>query len=435
LKRPPIEILLVTAAISILSLFYFLGVANVPFHPDETTYLFMSQDFDTLLTDPTQLFWKQGNEYDVRQRYRELDPPLPRYMIGIGLNIMGLPTLQVDWNWSKTWDENLTAGAYPSSKLLITGRMAIALFFPFTLIFIYSIGKSLGGQLNGWLALLLFSSNALILLHTRRAMAEGLLLFTITLSLWSMLQLKKHRWLVALPVALAFCAKATSAPLTILGLVSVAWPISKVNESKREVIYSLTLYIVLFMSVTFILNPFIWSDPIHAIWGAMINRQALMEKQAVALQSIRPDQVLNTPSNRILGMIGQLFLTQPATADIGNYINQTRQAEITYFSNPINNLFRNFTWGGLFAVLTVVGFLFAILKLQRLEGDRKRTFSIFLLGTILQFLGLFAALHISWQRYYIPMIPFTCLWIGFAVTQAVDLVTGKFSKNPVNTII
>jgi 4-amino-4-deoxy-L-arabinose transferase-like glycosyltransferase len=435
LKRHQIELLSLTLVISILTLFYLYGVAAVPFHPDESTYLFMSQDFDTLLKYPSQLFWQPGNENDLRQRYRELDPPLPRYIIGIGRQIVGLPALAVDWNWSKTWQENQAAGALPSDSLLLTGRLAVSIFFPFTLFFIYSIGKSLGGQLNAWLALLLFASNALILLHTRRVMAESLLIFCITFSLWCMLRIRKRPWLVGIPIAMAFCAKPTAAPLIILGMVSVAWPISGTINTRNNILRDLALYVLVFTSVTFLLNPFIWSDPIQATWGAIINRQVLMDRQAAALQAVRPEQVLDTIPNRIIGMIAQLFFTQPAIADIGNYIVQTKPAEFAYFSNPMNNLFRNFIPGGILTVLSVVGFMFAFLMTWRQTPDRKRIISLILLGTILQFMGLLIVLHISWQRYYLPLIPFTCLWMAFAITQAKNLVIGRLENKTVRAFI
>lgn len=305
----------------------------------------------------------------------------------------------------------------------------MAIFFPFTLFFIYSIGKFLGGKFNAWLALLLFASNALILLHTRRVMAESLLIFTITLTLWCMLHIRNRSWLIGFPVALAFCAKPTSAPLIILGIASIVWPISGIEKTKRDILRDLALYVLIFTSVTFLLNPLLWSDPFHATWGSLVNRQELMERQAAALQAVRPDQVLDTIPKRIIGIIAQLFITHPAAADIGNYIVQTRPQEIAYFTNPINDLFRNLIMGGFLAMLSLVGFLFACLMAWRMTGDRKRMISLILLETILQFLGLIVVLHISWQRYYLPMVPFTCLWIAFAITQAKNLVIGKLENN------
>jgi Ca2+/Na+ antiporter len=148
-----------------------------------------------------------------------------------------------------------------------------------------------------------------------------------------------------------------------------------------------------------------------------------MESQAAALQAVRPDQVLDTIPNKIIGMVTQLFLTQPAIADIGNYVNQTQLTEIAYISNPVNHLFRNLIAGSFFWILSLVGFFYACLKAWRSTGNSQRIIGLILLGTIFQFIFLIAVLHISWQRYYLPMVPYACLWIAFAITQAKNLVT------------
>ena len=110
-----------------LTLAYLAGLAGVPFHPDESTQLFMSSDLNTLFSRPADLFWSTANEQDARQIYRELDAPLARYLIGVGRTIASLPALPVDWDWSKSWEENQTAGALPDARLLLVGRLSVAL--------------------------------------------------------------------------------------------------------------------------------------------------------------------------------------------------------------------------------------------------------------------------------------------------------------------
>jgi hypothetical protein len=155
------------------SLFYFWGLKAVPFHPDEGTQLFMSADFEALLTRPLTLVWQPGEDGDLRQRYRLLDAPLTRYLIGAGRMATGQPALVMDWDWSLGWKENSMAGAVPTPSQLDAARFAVASLFPLTLLFTYLTGKALVGGPAGLLAALLTATNALILLHTRRAMAES----------------------------------------------------------------------------------------------------------------------------------------------------------------------------------------------------------------------------------------------------------------------
>ena len=158
--------------LAILTALALWDVASVPFHPDESTYLYMSSDFDLLLTDPLSLAWTPDQVGNWRTHLRIVDAPLVRYLLGLGRNLAGLPALPVDWSWMKSWEENQAAGALPSPQLLASGRLALALLLPFSLGMIYKIGSRLHGPLTGLLAALLLGSNALLLLHDRRAMAN-----------------------------------------------------------------------------------------------------------------------------------------------------------------------------------------------------------------------------------------------------------------------
>ena len=48
------------ALLGLLTIYYFGGLAQVPFHPDESTQIYMSSDFDQLLSDPLSLTWDQS---------------------------------------------------------------------------------------------------------------------------------------------------------------------------------------------------------------------------------------------------------------------------------------------------------------------------------------------------------------------------------------
>jgi hypothetical protein len=172
------------------SVIYWAGLPAVPFHPDESTQIFMSSDVELFFTRPADLFWREEARDDVRQRYRELDAPLTRYLIGIGRFVLGgQPPLPVDWDWTSSWQANLAAGAYPDADLLLAARLPQALLFPLTLLLLFLTLQAIAPRPAAWLGLFLFAVHGLVLLHTRRAMAEGVLLFTIMLTLWSLVQL------------------------------------------------------------------------------------------------------------------------------------------------------------------------------------------------------------------------------------------------------
>ncbi len=154
--------------------FFFSTILLVPFHPDESTQIYMSKDVDILFTAPANLFYHAETTLSPEQRYRLIDAPLPRTIIGISRGIFHLPPLKSDWNWSLSWEENKTNGALPTNYLLLISRLGLAVFVPLGLVFFY---LTLKGVVNWPISLLVsvvLGMNAIFLVHTRRAMAEGL---------------------------------------------------------------------------------------------------------------------------------------------------------------------------------------------------------------------------------------------------------------------
>ena len=203
----------------LFTIFYMSTIADVPFHPDESTYIFMSDDLKTMFTDLQSMFWQPGQVDDLHQHYRKLDPPTSRAIIGISRLITGQPALAADWDWSLTWQENQQAGALPDSGLLTVSRIGIALFYPFSLLFFYLSANKISDRLTAWLAMCFMAGNMLVLLHTRRAMTESFLLFTIILSLYFLVHFREKPWLSAFPIALALNAKLSAAPFRRLWVV------------------------------------------------------------------------------------------------------------------------------------------------------------------------------------------------------------------------
>ncbi len=411
-----------------LTLAYLAGLAGVPFHPDESTQLYMSADIDTLFSRPADLFWSADHQQDARQNYRELDAPLARYLIGVGRTIDGLPALPVDWDWSKSWEANQAAGALPDAQLLLVGRLSVALLFPFSLFFIFQSSRAIGGTFMGWTALLLLASNALVLLHTRRAMAEGGLIFTISLFLWMLTKPVKPAWLIAIAAALVFCSKQSAGVLVLVGLAFVLWKDVQSKHSTQKLIINLALYSLVFIGVIVLLNPFLWSNPVQASLAALRARQDLLHNQVAALGAVRPDQVLESLPLRVLGLVAQLFINKPAVADIGNYIVQTQSAEAAYFSSPFNQILRGFIGGCVLLVLSLSGFILATIRSIKSNSSSQMLIVLFLLSTLLIFITLIWFLPIPWQRYYLPLVPFTCIWAAYFLSKLISLIP-RFKKD------
>ena len=110
----------------IISIAYFAGVAGVPFHPDETTFLFMSTDFERITSNPLDLAWEPADELVPEVRYRMIDAPLTRYLIGLNRSLFSIPIQKQDWNWGSNWHENQVSGAVPDHKTLLASPFAAA---------------------------------------------------------------------------------------------------------------------------------------------------------------------------------------------------------------------------------------------------------------------------------------------------------------------
>ena len=81
----------------LLTIFLIQGIDTIPFHPDESTYLYMSGDLDIYLDNPLNLAFNNQNHNDPRQRYRLIDPPMSRYVLGLGRVLTRTPPILNDW--------------------------------------------------------------------------------------------------------------------------------------------------------------------------------------------------------------------------------------------------------------------------------------------------------------------------------------------------
>lgn len=422
-----LDIPLIITSIAI-SMFYFMGTANIPFHPDESTQIFMSSDIEHFFARPADLFWSPDKETDIRQKYHELDAPLTRYIIGIGRFITKQPALPSDWNWGGTWAENKAAGALPDKKLLNTSRYSVALLFPLSIFMMFFIGKSIGNRFVAWSSVLLFSGNSLVLLHTRRAMAESVLLFTIILFLFLIVTLKDNPYALSISSALAFSAKQSAAVFFILGLISIFW-LAKNASTKMKISKNFGIYILIFLLTTLLLNPFLWSDPINAGLAAWEARSDLIDRQVTTIGNLDPNKALDSIPKRAVSLIAQIYFTPPATAEVGNYLEFTATLDKKYTENYFHHIFSGFITGGILIFLSLLGFFSTLIKIIRSRSNfmKNRLLILVLIGSILQTCALFSLIPISFQRYYVPLVPFLSLWIAFGLNYIFELISKRIS--------
>lgn len=406
---------------SLITLFWIWGLRWIPFHPDETSWLFMSRDFEVWITQPWALKWQPENSGELDQNYREINAPLTKYILGLGERLSDSTVPDVDWNWSLSWEDNLINGGLPSQAALIAGRMAITLLLPLTLTFIYLSGFHLGGRLAGLCALLVIGFHPLALLHARRAMAEGPLLFGTSLALYGILQGYRRPWIAGLGVALAFNAKQSTLPFIIVGLVSVLWHPQENRSRWLDAFSRMAYFIITFLVVTLLLNPLYWSGPVKVLQTAWKSRAVFTQQQITAFETKAPEQVIHSPIQRGAVLLANLFLRPPQFAEIGNYLTQTAPAERDYLEIAAHRLGQGLIGGGVALCVTLLGVAIAIIRLRYVSRVAKRNLVLLLMATVVEISGLVMAVPLPFQRYALPLLPLIALWIGYAVSDFVRL--------------
>lgn len=414
----------VIVAILVISLAYWLDLPGVPFHPDESTQIFMAADLKTAFTHPRDLFWRPENSNDRRLIYREIDPPLTRYLIGLGLAVSRQTPLPEDWEWSWSLEQNQANGALPSRQQLLASRLAVAALFPLSLIFAYWIGKKLYSNALGWFNLILLSLNALVLLHTRRAMAESALLTGVLFTLWASLTWKRRRFWLALPAALAFNAKYSALPLALVGLAAIFWDHPSERITMRTRLIQAAVYTALFAAITFILNPFLWGSPLPALRDALAERQALIQAQSRDLGNESEAQVLSTLGEKSDAVLAQLFFGPPAVQDVRNYESALAEIYESYLANPLHTLLTGWIGGAIALFLFFTGLALILFQVLRAKTIKREQFLIFA-SFLLQLAAILAVIRIPFQRYYLPLVPYVTLFIAYSLVGSIEFLAGR----------
>jgi 4-amino-4-deoxy-L-arabinose transferase-like glycosyltransferase len=401
------------------------STASVPFHPDESTQIFMSSDFHALFGNPVSLFYDPSNPEDIRQHYRLLDAPVTRWLIGISQQIFAIAPQSTDWNWSSSWLENQTAGAVPSSSSLMSARLMPAILFCFSIVLIYLTGEQLGHSGLGLAAAAFVAFNPILLLHCRRAMAEGPLFFFTCLFLWLSTRKKIQPILLAAAAALAFNSKQSGGILMIAELIILLVEWRRMPVKKQGFIQILA-YLGVMAGITFLLNPVFWTNPVQAAAAAVTGRLSFSAQQAALFQASGSALWVSNPIKAGLVMVYQLLIAPLAYFDTLNYAAQLAPAIAAYQKALISTWFSGIVWNLLTLFFILLGFLFLITD-NRNRNSSRETIN-FRITAICILIFLIFAVPIGFQRYYILLFPILALFFGFGVEKCIDLIFSRFHK-------
>ena len=408
----------------LLTLFYFWGFDLVPFHPDESTQIYMSEDLFDLFRDPLSLSYAPDVEINSKMTYRAIDAPLARYLIGFSRFLSRTPGLVADWNWSMTWEQNQASGAYPSSALLNSSRLILTLLIPISLYFFYFSIRKILPKFPAIFALLYLGLNPLILLHGRRAMAEPVLLFGIIFFLWAITQNHIQPILVGIALALAFNAKQTGAILIPVGIIAVCMMPNDKLRLKNMLARS-AVVLTVFMLSTLILNPYYWKSPFNAFqFGIQLRSQVLALQIADYIQGSTPNLI-----SSLFNLVSNLFISSPAYFETTKYLDPLA-GQIKFYQGVIPHIWgRDLISGSLLFALVLSGLFVVIKRFPLFPKSKQQKILLWFLASVSLTIGILFALPIPWQRYVIPLLPLNAFWFGFALLPLTDALKQLFNRS------
>jgi hypothetical protein len=292
-----------TVFIGLLCLYAFAGMIRVPFHGDESTLIYMSRDYETIFAE---------GDFDA-VRFKPIGPPrywhgleqFNRIMTGsveplaIGLIRqlagLGVDDLNSPWDWdtyrhADEYEMNVLDGALPGDRLLAVSRIPSTLGLAASIVLIFLITREISASRPAaWAASLIYTLNPAVLVNGRRAMQEGLMLFSTLLVIWIALRIirnlrkedftgtKKAMWMAGLSAASGFAAVCKHNSAVIIAAVFLAIFIAAILRRRdtgkigsREAISENWLLAgagLLAIAVFFALMPIWWSWVRVAIIG------------------------------------------------------------------------------------------------------------------------------------------------------------------------
>jgi len=373
-------------------------VGEVPFHPDEATYLYMANDG---YTNPGRLAY----DPDIRTRaahYRLVNAPLTRYLWALSLRLANASPPPVDWLWEQTWNENRSRGALPQPDALLAARRTAVILIWLAGWGLYAAARNLGSPRAGLVAAVLFWLHPLVLLHGRRAMQEAALLATLAWLLTVLTAPRARAWLIGTMWGLALAAKAWA----------LAWgpavgyrALTERPRLRRALVVLLTASAVLML-----LNPVAWRAPLTTARAAWQRRHAVTQGQVRTALALGSPHALTTPGARALALLWHLYLAPLQYAEVGNYQHALAAEQRAYDQKPWARWTHGPIASGALLVLTGLG----LVQLARQTWPRAAGRAYLLVGAGMLAFYL-AALPLAWQRYVVPWLPWLAVAWGWGV--------------------
>ena len=401
--------LVVLLALLVTPMWAFAGMMDVPFHADESVYIYMARYFDLY-------FLKRdfsNPEWDAKVVWSVTQPPVSKYLIGLALFATGhdFSRLHHHWDWGLDEEANFERGNVPSASALLVSRALMTCLFTLSIVLCAAIAYRLSGFVSGFVAGPVMVVSGLALQYLRRATADAPLVFFGLLAVISSMKLlyclstskvtasrRTYAWaaLTGLWLALAGGSKPSGAaliPMVFLAPV-VTYFVGKAGGSDclpgRRLLVLYAILLLVTMAAFVIPNPMVYKNPLEGTEALIVHRQ----EAAGVQQQEAPEQALTTVASRTMAMLDRVF-------------------------HPV----------GLVVFLVGLG----LLAWQELRNWTRgvvtvRTVVLLWVGGTLAFTALFTPM--DWGRYFVLLVPCQAVILGYLAAAVVGVMRQRLGGSP-----
>ncbi len=402
--------------IGVLFLYLVAGMRTAPFHGDESTIIYMSHDWYTLVQsrDITSLLYRDSPldpKSESDQSLRLLNGVISKYSIGFMAMLGGIADkdLNEPWDWSLDWWANGYFRHFPTEPLLLLARMSSTLMLGISIAAVFATARLLAGRAAGWVASFLYTMMPAVLLNGRRAMFEGADLMGITLVILagvlvaSRMKLSDRRtdvkyWLLlGAASGLALASKHTTA----LVIAPVFGTLFLLNWRRFGQTIRCAAGVAVVAGLVFLaLNPAWWADPLRMPGRVLSMRSSLLSSQTSGYGSYTG--ITDRLTALVEYPIGQPQYAEDAKYDwtqwIGSDIKAYETSGLAGLWGPVSNI------GFILLMLAGAALIVWALGPGRTQLSFNRpSLVVFLVVFVSGVASVFAFTPLAWQRYYLPL--------------------------------
>jgi len=392
--------------ITLLALIALIGMRLAPFHGDESTIIYMGRDWYTYIVqrNPAALFYSDRPANPADQELRVLNGSIAGYSYGFAWSLLGnsANSLNGQWMWGNSWNQNLAQGTIPNPMLLFVARWAATCLLILSIALIFGTARQLLRGAGPYIATAIYATLPIVLLNGRRAVFESAFLCTtallLCLSVRLINRLRHKTWIGWLGVGVAAGLNIASKHTALLVAVPILAILFLYSLRNLRVLLRAVVVSVSAMTFTFLaLNPAWWSAPLR------MPSIVLERRGTLAADQVRLFGGFASTTDRITSVVVMPFRAPQYYEDTRGWPNWIGDQIVAYEQSG----FPGITWNGW--LLPLVGLGLVVLIIRAWRHPRAQ---LLLVVVVCSAMGIFALNPLPWQRYYLPLAAPLALLIG-----------------------